>query len=107
MFEVIGMLLVTAACIFGTAVLDGFVVSKMWEWFVVSTFHLPVLGITQGLGLALTVRVLRGVNHGKRAEKDDVATGNQKLVEAVKVAGNGVLMTLFLLLVGYIVQLFL
>lgn len=41
-----------------TAILQGWVLSKLWAWFIVSTFSLPQLGIGTAIGLSLVVRYL-------------------------------------------------
>lgn len=41
-----------------SALLNGFVLMKLWTWFVVSTFALPRLTMPFAIGLALVVRFL-------------------------------------------------
>jgi hypothetical protein len=37
---------------------EAWVLTKMWVWFVVTTFSLPVLSVPMAAGLALTMNVL-------------------------------------------------
>jgi hypothetical protein len=34
-------------------VVRGFVLSKLWGWFVASTFNVPTIGIAQAIGIAM------------------------------------------------------
>ncbi len=37
------------------AICNGYVLMVLWGWFIVPTFHLPVLTITTAIGLAMVV----------------------------------------------------
>ena len=37
-------------------IIDGFVLSKLWSWFMVTTFGLPPLTIFEAVGLAIVVQ---------------------------------------------------
>lgn len=43
--------------IFGT-ISRGFVIMKLWGWFMVTTFALPTLGLIQAMGVSLVVGLL-------------------------------------------------
>lgn len=74
------------------AILDGWVLSKMWGWFIVGRFHLPPLSIPVAIGLALTVRFLT------HQHAHDERKGWQKVLDLTVVP----LMTLFF---GYLLHL--
>lgn len=38
--------------------INGFVLSKMWLWFIVTTFDAPMLNIPQAIGVAMIVGFL-------------------------------------------------
>lgn len=38
-----------------SALVGGFVFSKAWEWFVISKFHLPALGVIDSIGIFCVV----------------------------------------------------
>jgi hypothetical protein len=52
----------------GLSVWDGFVLMKLWAWFVVPMFHLPVLTIVAAVGLGLIVAFL---THQKPADTEE------------------------------------
>jgi hypothetical protein len=82
-----------------SAVTRGFVLTKLWLWFIVPTFGLPKLSIPIAIGLALVVGLL--TEHSNQ-HKDDRETSDK--VAAI----IGSLLTPFLvLLCGYIVTLWL
>jgi hypothetical protein len=41
-------------------ILNGWVLTYLWQWFVVSTFGLPEIGIARAIGLALVGHLLSG-----------------------------------------------
>lgn len=41
-----------------TSILRGYVISKLWAWFIVAAFGVPGIGIAIGAGLSLLVSVL-------------------------------------------------
>jgi hypothetical protein len=82
------------------AVIRGFVLSKLWLWFMVPVFHLPVLGIVAAIGISLVIGFLTADSSPTVCE-DKRSTGEK--FGAIL----GVLFSPFLvLLVGYIVHLF-
>lgn len=48
-------------------VLNGWVLSKLWAWFIVTTFGLPTLAVPEAIGLATVVSFLSA----KIDRKDD------------------------------------
>ena len=54
MLEFIGGLVV----IIGSIILDGYVLSILWEWFIVPVFSLPILPIVAAIGVSLLVAYL-------------------------------------------------
>ena len=75
-------------------VYQAFVLTMLWEWFVVPTFGVSVLTLIPAMGIILVVRYL---NHGKPSEADTV----QKMYVLAFAK------PLYYLIVGYLVQLFL
>lgn len=63
------------AIIFGMAILNGFVLSILWGWFIVPVFHLAVLSIPQAIGLGMIVAFLTY----RYEEKDDNTKLDKKL----------------------------
>ena len=55
----------------------GFVLTKLWTWFIVPTFHLIPLTLVQAIGLFLVVNLIRPVLHSidiEYLEDEDVRT---------------------------------
>lgn len=42
--------------------LKAIVLVKLWEWFIVPTFALPVLNIPQAIGISLTIYYFVGIS---------------------------------------------
>lgn len=54
------------------AIWDGYVLTVLWRWFVVPTFHAPALSIPAAIGIALIVVML---THRTRKPEDDPEYG--------------------------------
>jgi hypothetical protein len=79
------------------AVWQGYVLSLLWAWFVVGTFHAPAISIGQAVGLSLTVGMFTTKPSRKKdGEKTDYAT----------LIVNAFLAPLFFLAFGWIVHQF-
>lgn len=74
----------------------GFVFSKLWVWFVVSSFGAPVLGLAQSIGLSMIVSFLAFRFTPKHKDQED-ATAAMALF--------AVLAPAWVLFLGYIVHL--
>lgn len=61
-------------------VLNGFVLAKLWGWFVVPVFHLPTLGAAQAIGLSFIVRVFNGASPTERKTDEKFSALVAKLV---------------------------
>lgn len=57
MAALIGLIMAFVYLIFTTA-LNGFVLSKLWFWFMVPAFGLPPLHIAYALGMSLIIALL-------------------------------------------------
>lgn len=55
-------------------ILNGWVLSLLWEWFVVSVFGVPALGIAQAIGLSIIIGFL--TRHVSYAKADEDALKN-------------------------------
>jgi len=77
-----------------TTVLNGFVLTVLWRWFVVETFGLKSLTIPQALGIALVIGFL--TSHYSGEDKRSI------LEKAIYV----VLAPLFFLAIGFVYHLF-
>jgi len=53
----------------GLALLNGWVLSVLWGWFVVPTFGLPSLSVVEAIGIALIAAFLTHQYHSVPKEK--------------------------------------
>ncbi|OGL32324.1 hypothetical protein A3F64_03165 [Candidatus Saccharibacteria bacterium RIFCSPHIGHO2_12_FULL_42_8] len=84
-----------------SSILNGWVLSILWGWFVVPTFDAPDISVVQAIGLALVVRFL---THSRSIEEsDDSMSKEEKLQKAAIVA---IASPLFALFFGWIVHFF-
>lgn len=60
------------AYLFLSALINGYVLSMLWAWFMVPLFRLPSLSVVGAMGLALIVTYLT-VNMPKKQEETDWA----------------------------------
>lgn len=79
------------------AILDGFVLIKLWGWFIVPTFALPTLGLAAAIGIAMIIRYLTH-EHKWDGEKNKKNLGSQFAI--------AISYPILSLLLGYIVSLF-
>lgn len=80
------------------ALLRGWVVFKLWGWFMVSALHVPAIGVATAMGLSLMV-AFTTMNPNDYAEETDK---KKKLGKAVA----SLLMPFLVLLIGYVAYLY-
>lgn len=98
-------LVVALSFAFLSAVLDGWVLTNLWGWFVMPLFALPALGIAQAVGLSVVVPALCGVSHlsaSKALRQPD--KGWEGMAESIAIS---LLTPLFILATGWVAHLFL
>lgn len=77
------------------SVIHGWVLTCLWEWFIIPTFHLDPLSIKMAIGLCLVVGMFRG--NVSTSDKDDNTSPTVKL--CIQLAGPFI--TLF---IGWLVH---
>lgn len=82
--------------IIAIAIIDGYVLMKLWEWFVSPTFTLPLLSLPLAIGISMTAGFLCHVPDNRKIP------GEQQSLD--KTLTNVFLRPAFVLLVGYIVH---
>ena len=87
-------ILVTA----GLALWDGFVLMKLWAWFIVPLFHLPALTIAAAIGLGLIASFL---THQMRPDNEE-----NPLAAMANIFGYGFVNAGMCLLIGWVVTFF-
>ncbi len=78
---------------------EGFVLTKLWGWFIVPFFDLPPLSITIAIGISLITAFL---THQRMAKDPDV----DKFEQVVDLVGYSIVHGLIMLLMGWTVTLF-
>lgn len=86
----IGMLILFPLIILGT-VLNGWVLTILWGWFMVPIFNLPALTLVPAMGVALVIGYLTK-NVGVKADENAAAAM--------------IVYPFITLLIGYVIQLF-
>lgn len=76
--KTIGYIAVTVGIMTYTAILNGYVLMKLWSWFIAPTFKLPLLTIPLAIGIGYTVTHL---TH-KSPKKDDSKSWGHVLFES-------------------------
>ena len=79
------------------SVLDGFVVAKLWNWFVVSFFHAPVLPTGIAIGVLCLISYFYKPFILQQSSKVDKSTKEGKIAEIIFARQlTSVMMTLFI-----------
>ena len=81
------------------AIINGWTLHLLWDWFVVESIGLPPIAITHAIGIGLIVRYL---THQQLHDDSDISTKKQ-LAKAVI---DAFMHPLFVLFIGYIVTWF-
>lgn len=97
---IIGLLASLVGWVVLGAILRGWVLSIMWNWFVVSTFGLPALSIAAAIGVSLVV----GLMTYQYIYTEDDRSDSSKIAAGLGVNIGG---PLVVLLMGWIVKQFL
>ena len=57
----------------------GFVITLLWAWFIVTTFHLPALGLAAAIGLSCVSAILTW-QYGPKDIKDIEENNHQAII---------------------------
>ena len=71
------------ALVFINAIINGWVFSTLWSWFISGTFGLPELSIPVAIGIALTVSFLTTNGDIKAEEKGAIEIMVGELIKSV------------------------
>ena len=82
-----------------TALLNGYALSMLWQWFIVSTFEARPLGILPAIGMAMVVSFL--TKQYNSAAHDPSKSHNARMAELITYT---VLNPVFALVFGWIVH---
>jgi hypothetical protein len=98
--KTVGLVGTLLAFIVISALLNGYVLSVFWGWFIVPVFDVPSITTLQAYGLMLVVGLLKGHTSAKQ---DKSKTTADVIGELITVS---VFVPLFCLVFGYFVHLF-
>jgi len=79
----------------------GYVLSVLWAWFVVPTFHAPLIGVVTAMGISLLVHFVTYRSNAATTEDDGTTT--DKVVRGVF---NSLVLPALVLALGYVLHLF-
>jgi hypothetical protein len=78
---VVGGVALVGAVLFLNAVVNAWVFTYLWQWYVVSFFQQPELPMAVAFGISLMFSALKGMKMPKKDEpKNDVAAGLAGLI---------------------------
>lgn len=83
-----------------SSIWSGYVLSVLWGWFIVPTFHLPPLSVVTAIGIAIVVSYL---THQIDRDDDKKREWSETFT---KMIGWGIIKPLIALCFGWIVHLF-
>jgi hypothetical protein len=86
-------------------ILNGWVLSILWDWFIVYQFGLPSISIPVAIGISLTASML--TSRPKLDNTKSTGKSNSNLENFAELFGIGFGTPLLILFLGYIVKLFL
>lgn len=98
---IIGFVGLVAASVFVSAIINGWVLTKLWGWFMVPIFEMKPLHIAPAIGISMVAAFLCGTTHlAKSWEVKDKGKEYLHMSLAIFIA------PFVTLLCGYIVHLF-
>jgi len=80
-----------------SSIWSGFVLSIVWEWFMVPAFHLPQLSVALAIGISLTIRMVVAQYYEDSKDADK---------EVTKAISSAIVYPLIVLIFGYVVHQF-
>ena len=67
--KIIGYIATTIILMVYVSMINGWALAKLWSWFMVQTFDLPVLSIPEAIGLSLVVSYLTHQTSANKTEE--------------------------------------
>ena len=79
-----------------STIIKGFVLVKLWGWFIIPVFNAPVLSVPYAIGLSLLVNYITPTEESKE-EDEELAS------KFLKLGAKAVIAPLIVLLFGWVV----
>ena len=99
-YEAFGKVVIVAVLLAVSSVINGLVLTRLWAWFVASTFGLQGLTVAQAIGLALVARFV--LTPPPEPKKDGKSFGYLMVEGIVRVVvANGLTLLLGLVVVQF------
>lgn len=97
-FQLLGVIAFAVLVTLGATLVYGWILVKLWFWFMVPIFHLAPLRLVEAIGIMVLLGFLR--------YEFDPARSKESMTEAWKRSGVNLLMSFVSLGFGYIVHRF-
>lgn len=95
----VGLILLFVVSAVGGSIIGGWVLSVMWEWFIVPTFDAPRLSIPVAIGISMVAGML---THQRAKSVDDKSSNTSSVVsELLSITVITPLLTLFVAWIVY------
>ncbi len=96
--KALGIITASITTIIVSTLWRGYVLSKLWLWFVAATFGVQPLGVAESIGLSLIVNF---TTHQLDQYEDKNATAAEKIAKGI---GYSLFFPAFALFIGWIVK---
>ena len=96
--EQFGKFITILLAIIISSIINGFVIVKLWAWFIVPTFDQNPLRIVEAIGIMILISYIR-IKRDDQSDKDFWEEFTKNVLYSVIMAG-------FILLIGWIVNMF-
>lgn len=98
-YDAFGKVVLAVVLLVASTLVNGLVLTRLWAWFVASTFGVRELSVAEAIGLALTVRFLLATDATAKNDKSFSVLLAEAAVRIV--LGNGFVLLLGLLVVQF------
>lgn len=88
------------------AILNGFVMYKLWLWFMVEPFEAPPIGIAHMIGLSVCIGLIAQYFKKESDDKNEDKSFTEKAAKFKSQVARSLLYTLCALLIAWITKLF-
>lgn len=99
----IGFILLFVLVMVTGTIWEGFVLTKLWKWFMVPVFGLPVLSIVQAIGVSIVISMTAKASTYNLAREKDKKSPYERVIDMLVVT---YIVPAMFLAMGWIVQMF-
>jgi hypothetical protein len=102
-FGIVVVMALLAVFIAFSSMYNGWVLMKLWEWFIIPVFHLPMLTLPAAMGLSLVVHFL---TYQHQSTSDTKGTEEEEKKKRIRIFVQIFLRPLIVLGIGYVIHLY-